>query len=151
MIVYGIGILQLINNLRGAIPDVTHPWYDNDTGDLGTFVRLETYFDSLTRQVPGRGYYPKPSKRVLIVRPDNIEAVKVFGARHGFRLCTGARYLGSYIRDDDYKQDWLRERTLTWENYINTINKTAVKYPQESYSTVVCAIQSEWIFLQRVT
>ena len=40
---------------------------------------------------------------------------------------------------------------LTWENNIKTISKTAWKYPQESYATVVRAIQSEWIFIQRVT
>ena len=31
------------------------------------------------------------------------------------------------------------------------MSKTAVEYPQDSYSTVVRVIQSEWIFLQRVT
>ena len=34
---------------------------------------------------------------------------------------------------------------------ISTMSKTAVEYPQDSYSTVVRVIQSEWIFLQRVT
>ena len=76
------------------ILDVTQPWYADDAGDLGTFARIETYFNSLTRQVPGRGYYPKPSKSVLIIRPDNLEAGKEFRERHGSKVCTGARYLG---------------------------------------------------------
>ena len=38
-----------------------------------------------------------------------------------------------------------------WEKNINTISKTAGKFPQESYAAVVHEIQSEWIFLQRVT
>ena len=71
-------------------------------------------------------------------------------ARHGFKVCTGARYLGSYIGDDDSKHDWLRKRTLTWEKNINTISETIGKYPQESYAAVVHVIQSEWIFFQRV-
>ena len=107
------------------------------------FARLETYFYSLTRQVSGRGYHPKPTKSVLIVCPDNIEAGKVFGARHGFRVFTGPRYLGGYIGDDNSKCGWLRERTLTWEKNINTIIKTANNYPQISYTAVVRAIQSE--------
>ena len=41
---YGIGILPLIKNLKRAMPDVTHPWYADDAGDLGTFAKLETYF-----------------------------------------------------------------------------------------------------------
>ena len=40
MIAYGIGILPRINNLKQEIPDVTHPWYVDDAGALGTFARL---------------------------------------------------------------------------------------------------------------
>ena len=112
MITYGIGILTLIKNLKREIPDVTHPWYADDAGSLGMFTRLETYFDLLTRQGLGRGYHSKPSKSVLIVHLENIEAGKVFGRSHGFKVCTSARYLGGYIGGDESKRDWLRERTL---------------------------------------
>ena len=57
------------------------------------FARIETYFNSLTRRGLGRGYYPEPSESVLIVHPENFEAGKDFGARHGFKACTGAHYL----------------------------------------------------------
>ena len=130
MIAYGIGILPLIKNLKWEIPDITHPWYAGDAGVLGTFTRIETYFDSITLQGPGRGYYTKPSKSVLIVRPDNIEAGKYFRACHGFKVCMGARYLGGYIGDDESKHYWLRERTLTWENNISIIRKILGKCPQ---------------------
>ena len=72
----------------------------------------------------------------------------MFGRRHVFKVCTGARYLGGYIGDEKSKRDWLRDRTLTWEKNINTIIKTVRKYPQESYSAVVHAIQPEWILIQ---
>ena len=105
MIAYGIGILPLINNLKQEIPDVTQPWYADNAGALGTFTILETYFDSLTRQGPVQGYHPDPAKSVLIVRPENLEAGKVFVARHGFWVCTGAHYLGGYIGEDESKRD----------------------------------------------
>ena len=75
----------------------------------------------------------------------------MFRARHIFRVCTGACYLGGYIRDNESKHDYLRERMLTWEKNINTIRETTWKYPQKSYAAVLCAVQSEWIFLQHVT
>ena len=100
MIVYGTGILPLINNIKQEIPNVTHPWYADDAGALGMFARLATYFYSLTRQGLGWGYYPKPPKIVLIVRPENIEAGKESGAHHGSKVCMGARYLGGYIGYD---------------------------------------------------
>ena len=113
MIAYSISIITLVNKLKHEIHDVTEPWYAEDDGALGTFMRLETYFYLLTRKCLGRGYHPEPSKSTLIVCPDNIEAGKVFVARHGFKVCTGARYLGGYILDDESKHDWLKQRTLT--------------------------------------
>ena len=79
MILYGIGILPLIKNLKREIPDTTHPWYTDNFGDLGMFARIATYFDSLTRQVPGRRYYTKPSKIILNICPEYLEDVKSSG------------------------------------------------------------------------
>ena len=86
IITYGIGILPLIKNLKRDIPDITKPRYADDPGALGTFAIIETYFNFITRQGPVRGYYPKTSKSVLTVHPENIEARKVFGVRHRFKV-----------------------------------------------------------------
>ena len=130
MIAYRIEIIPLIKKLKREIPDVTQPWYADDAGALGVFAILETYFDSLTCHSPGQEYHPEPIKSVLIVRPENLETVKLFRACHGFRLCRGSRYLGGYIGHNKSKHDWMRERTLTWEKNISTISKTARKCPQ---------------------
>ena len=45
MIAYGIGILRLIKNPKREIPDVTQLWYADNAGALGTFSRIETYFN----------------------------------------------------------------------------------------------------------
>ena len=113
IILYGINILPLIKNLKREIPDVTKHWYVDDTKALYIIERIETYFELLTRQGPGRGYYPETSKSVWIVHLENLEAGKYFGACHGFKVCTGAHYIGGYIREEKFKIDWLRERTLT--------------------------------------
>ena len=112
MIAYGIGILPLIKNLKQDIPDVTQPWHADNTRGLGMLAIIETYFNSLTRQGPGCGYYPRLSKSILIVHPDNFEDRREFGARHRFKVCTGARYFGGYIKDDDSKKR-LAERVYT--------------------------------------
>ena len=69
---------------------------------------MKLIFNFLTRQGPGRGYHPKLSKSVLVVHPENLKDGKVFGARNGFKLFTGACYLGGYIGDNESKHDWLR-------------------------------------------
>ena len=62
-------------------------------------------------------------------------------------MVTGARFLGGYIRDDESKCDWLKERTEKLKRDICGIRKTTNDYPQESYDVVACAVQSERIFL----
>ena len=86
MIVYEIGILTFIKNIKQDIPDVTQPWYADNSGALGTVARFKTCFDSLTGQGPGQGYHPRPSKSVLIARPENLGAEQVFGRHHGFKV-----------------------------------------------------------------
>ena len=76
IIAYGIGILPLINNIKRELPDVTQPWYADNAGSLGTFDRLDNHFYSLSRPISGRGYHPKPTKIIIIVRPENYEAGK---------------------------------------------------------------------------
>ena len=85
------------------------------------------------------------------MHPENIEAAKPFGLRHGFKVWTGTRYLGSYIRDGKSKHEWLKNCMDTWERNIHTIRKLAGGYPPVSYNVVVHIIQSEWIFLKCVT
>ena len=116
-------------NFKRQISGIIHPWYAEDARALGMFVILETYFDSLTLQGPGRRYHPNPTKSVMIVFPKNLEAREVFRQCHKFRVCTGARYLGGCFGDNESKRNWLRKRTLTWYKNINTIRKTAGKYP----------------------
>ena len=39
------------------------------------------------------------------MHPDHIENRKLFGLLHGFKVCTDARYLGGFIRDEKFKRD----------------------------------------------
>ena len=83
---YGIFILTLIKQLKAEYPDVTQPWYSENSGALGKFSNIKLYFNSPKRFIPGRGYYPEPSKSVLIFHPDYPEAMKLFGLRHVFKV-----------------------------------------------------------------
>ena len=46
---------------------------------------------------------------------DNLAAGNKFGLRHGFKVCTGARYLGDFIGYDESKCYWLKYWMLKWE------------------------------------
>ena len=64
---YGIIILPLIKCQKWTYLDVTQPWFADDDGALGTFDKLEQYFNSLKCNGLARGYYPNPTKIILDV------------------------------------------------------------------------------------
>ena len=47
MITLGIGILPLIKTPKTEFPDVTRPWYVDNSIALGAFARVKAYFYSL--------------------------------------------------------------------------------------------------------
>ena len=72
MFAYGIGVFPLIRELRNAHPRVTQPWYADDAGAGGTFQQILEHFRDLQASVPDRGYYPEPTKSILVVAPGNV-------------------------------------------------------------------------------
>ena len=64
VVAYRVGIIKL---LTSTYPDVTQTWYTDDSGSLGTFDNLEQYFKLLRCNGPDWGYYPNPTKSILVV------------------------------------------------------------------------------------
>ena len=147
----GIGIIPLIKFLNYTYPVAMQPWCAYNAGALGMFDKLERYFNWLKHNVPDQGYYPDPTKIILVVHPQNLKAGELFVQFNLFKVCIDARYLGGYIVYDISKGDSLKNWTGKLERYIHALSKTVDKYPQESYAAVVRVVQLEWVFLQRVT
>ena len=91
-----------------AYPEITQPWYADDSVSLGEFDKILLYFILLKQFGPGCGYYPKPSKIVLVVHRYDIKNKKEFVLHHGFKVYTGAQYLGGFIENEEFKWDWLK-------------------------------------------
>ena len=70
MIAYGIGVPPLIRELRGAHPQVTQPWYVDDTGAGGKLQKILEQFKDLQARGLARGYYPEPTIHGILQIPD---------------------------------------------------------------------------------
>ena len=100
MIAYGIGVPPLIGELRGAHPRVTFPWYTDDTGADGKFPHILDHLRDLQARGPPRGYFPEPTKSILVVAPRNAAREEEFFRWMGLKVVTWSRYLGEYIGDE---------------------------------------------------
>ena len=76
MITYVIGVLPLIQELRDSHPRVTQPWYADDVGVGGTFPKVQDHFLDLQARGPARGYYPEPTKSILVVALGNVSRAR---------------------------------------------------------------------------
>ena len=73
MIAYGIGVLPLIREVWDAHPRVTQPCYADDAGAGGGRSSWCRRTSGICRRGgPARGYYPEPTKSILVVAPGNV-------------------------------------------------------------------------------
>ena len=89
MFLYGIGSLPLICQLKQEHPEVKQSWYADDTGAGGTFESIWEHFKRLQEIGPKFGYYPEPSKSILIVPKHSLKKAKVEFADLKFEIKTG--------------------------------------------------------------
>ncbi len=111
MFAYGIGILPLIRLLKTKFPAVEQPWYADDAGAGGKFTEIRPFFSKLREIAPNFGYYPEPTKSILVVPQHNLEAARVTFPDFNFSVTTGSRYLGGFIGEDIALRSARRPRT----------------------------------------
>jgi hypothetical protein len=73
MFCYGIiGILPMIRDLKQRHSELKQPWYADDAGALGSFDAIARMFTDLMKIGPDFGYYPNPSKSILITPTNKL-------------------------------------------------------------------------------
>ena len=97
MISYGIGVLPLIRKLQGSHTRVTQLWYADDAGAGGKFIFFFAHLRDLQARGPPRGYFPEPSKSILVVAPQNVARAEWFFRGMGLKVVMDSRYLGGFI------------------------------------------------------
>ena len=127
------------------------PWYADDAGAGGKFDGIRHYFLKLLEIGPKYGYFPEPSKSILVVPGHNLESAKLAFPDFNFKVQTGSRYLGGFIGEEDALHEWIRLKTLAWETAIIDLASVADVFPQAAYSGLQRSLQQEWQFVQRVT
>ena len=66
-------------------------------GRGGRFQYIMAHFRDLPLKGPARGYFPEPTKSILVVSEKNVPRAKEYFRGMGIQVVTGSRYLGGYI------------------------------------------------------
>ena len=129
MIAYGIGVLPLTRELREAHPHVKQPWYADDAGAGGTFIDVQAHFQDVQARGLARGYYPEPTKSILVVAPGNVSRAEEHFRGLGIRVVTGHRYLGGFLGAAAAEREWLEEKVQGWKESVAILAGVALKHP----------------------
>ena len=98
MVLYGITLVPLAEELRAADPGLLSPFYADDAAFDGLARRSAQLLKLLMKRGLDRGNFPKPAKYLFILdTPGQEEAAKREFAKEGLCLnfFSGSRYLGA--------------------------------------------------------
>ena len=149
MFAYAVTTIPLIRKLED--PSWTQLWFADDSSAVGELSALRSWMDKLMSAGPLFGYYPEPAKSCLIVKEPFISLAEELFQDSGVRIVSSSRYLGGVIGDKSGRDSFVLSKVLQWTQYVEILSSIAVDQPQVAYIALVKSLQSEWIFLQRVT
>lgn len=66
-------------------------------------------FNLLIKNGWAQGYFPEPTKSILVVKPAIVEHVRAQFAHDGFKVVTDTRYLGGFIGDKEDESLYVQE------------------------------------------
>jgi len=135
-------------------------WYADDA----TFVKMRLWFDVLLEKGPMYGYFPKPSKCILVTKPDRYDLAKKVFKGSGIHVqvegskdtgieinCEGTRHLGAAVGNSEFKHKFIKSKVDSWISTVKKLAAIATSQPHAAYAAFTHCLQGQWTFLSRAT
>ena len=150
---YAIGIRPLINTLQEQTDSskCQQVWYADDSSGAGKLIEIRKWWDVLNKDGPKYGYFPKPSKTILIIKnPQDLQmANELFNGTGITITLEGERHLGAVIGSNEFRSRYISTKVGKWIQDVEQLAKIADDEPQLAYSAFTKALSMRWCFLQR--
>ena len=150
---YAIGTRPLIDKLHQKIVNTTcrQVWYADDSSAIGKILDIKIWWDLLFKSGPCYGYYPKPSKTVLIVKhEEDVELAREIFHDTGIQITTsGERHLGAVIGSSAFREEYINEKIDKWIEDIKELANIGKDEPQLAYAAYNKSLCMRWNFIQR--
>ena len=117
MVLYGITLVSLAEELRSAVLGLLSPFYADDVAFDGFARRFSQLLNTLMKRGPERVYFPEPDKSLFISdTPGQEEAEKREVVKEGLTLnfVSGSRYLAAYLGPQAELEAWKKPQVEVW-------------------------------------
>ena len=149
MMLYAVAVLPLIRSLVDSCEWVQN-WYADDSSCVGELSSVRRWFDKLLIGGPAYGYFPEPSKTVLVVGSSDLERASDLFRDLGISVVTGSRFLGGFVGERSLAADFVSNKVRVWCECIQSLSDVAISEPQASFAALARSLQFEWNHIQRV-
>ena len=159
MAMYALALVPLVRELHPLCRQV---WYADDATGCDNFVRMRAWFDALQNKGPKYGYFPKPSKCILVTKPERVEKGQMIFRGTGINLqvdgtkdtgveinTTGTRHLGAAVGTSDFKAEFVNKKIDGWISALKSLSTVAATQPHAAFAAFTQAMQGQWTFLAR--
>ena len=117
----------------------------------GKLKQVSILWQRVQRFGPGFGYYPNPSKSILIVKEDKEDAANTLFKDSKVKITKeGHRDLGAFIGTQLATSGFFADKTQSWIRQINLLAEIAKTQPHAAHAGYFHGLRSKWVFLQRV-
>ena len=97
-----------------------------------------------------RGYYPEPTKIILVMVPRNVARVEELFRGMGIQVVTGHQYLGGFIGGSKADKRWLAGKVTGWAASVKTLAGVSRNHRHSTYAGLRKSLQQEWALVQWV-
>ena len=145
MTFYALGVKPLIDKLKECTckNECKQCWFADDSSAVGKLIKIRAWWQKLHDIGPLYGYYPKPSKSILILKHQYLlpEAERLFAGTGIHISYEGQKHLGAAIGSDDFKAQYVTSKVSKWVQDLENLAKIAKEEPQialSAYTKGIC-------------
>ena len=91
-----------------------------------------------------RGYPPKPTKSILVVKSAMVEQANARFNQLGFQVTTGTRYLGVFVSTPANEPSHIRTKVSKWAPGITRLSSVAQSSPEAAFCAFQQSYQHNW-------
>ena len=92
-------------------------------------------------QEPLEGYFPEPTKSILVISPRNLSQSEAFFQRYRLQVVMGTWYLRGFFGMETVQTWWLEEDFKGWRDLVSTLAGVALQYPHTAYAVLQNSLQ----------
>ena len=152
MAMYSVSTSPFIRTLSNVLDeDEVQAWFADDSAACGYLNSIKKWWETICRLGPKYGYFPNPTKTVLIVKdPENLQRAKDLFQDVGITVTAeGDRHLGAAIGTQEFKENYVKKKVESWCRDVDELSQIAVEDPQVAYSAYTKGLAHRWKFVQR--